>query len=111
MHLVAHAFFFCLLCANAVLIIIFIIGQSTTIDYDCNLKVIYFQILTYQQISFSRANEKTRRLPKNESQSKTRLERGYFGTYSHYDAHPLAFIGEGEYLQDGEVQYLATRGP
>lgn len=34
-----------------------------------------------------------------------------FGTYPHYNAHPLALIGEGEYLQDGEVQYLATRGP
>lgn len=42
---------------------------------------------------------------------KRQLEHGYFGTYSHYDAHPLAFVGEWEYLQDGEVQYLATRGP
>ena len=33
------------------------------------------------------------------------------GTHSHNDSHPLALIGEGEYLQDGEVQYLASRGP
>lgn len=31
--------------------------------------------------------------------------------HPHYDAHPLALIGEGEYLQDGEVQDLASRGP
>lgn len=33
------------------------------------------------------------------------------GPHPHYDAHPLALIGEGEYLQDSEVQYLASRGP
>lgn len=85
-----------------------IISQSTTIDGHCNFKVIYLKILTYQEMSFSRVNEKTRRPPHTVG---GRLEHGYFGTYSHYDAHPLAFIREGENLQDGEVQYLATRGP
>lgn len=33
------------------------------------------------------------------------------GTHPHDDAHALALVGEGEELQDGEVQDLVTRGP
>lgn len=32
-------------------------------------------------------------------------------THPHDDAHALAFVGEREDLQDGEVQDLVTRGP
>lgn len=32
-------------------------------------------------------------------------------SHSHDDAHPLALVGEGEDLKDGEVHDLASRGP
>lgn len=36
---------------------------------------------------------------------------GEDSTHPHDDAHPFALIGEGEDLQDGEIQDLVARGP
>lgn len=87
-----------------------IIRQSTTIDYDCNSKAICFKCWHTRKLASLERTKKQNVFPVWITVN-GQLEHGYFGTYSDYDAHPLAFIGEGEYLQDGEVQYLATRGP